>query len=74
MVGERAQGEERFLVSRLSAKMAPAHGREQRYAVVRSPYRSIPACSFFSLFLLSARIVCARRNTVDDSGLPLCLE
>jgi hypothetical protein len=28
----------------------------------------------FPCFLLSARIVCARRNTVNDSGLPLCLE
>jgi hypothetical protein len=29
---------------------------------------------YFAYFLLSARIVRARRNAVNDSGLPFCLE
>ena len=29
---------------------------------------------YFPCFLLSAQIVCAGRNTVNDSGLPLCIE
>ncbi len=81
MVGQRAQGEERFLVSRLSAKMSPA----ARQSPLRGWSVGGPFCALhlqanssifvhFPCFLLSARIVCARRNTVNDSGLPLCLE
>lgn len=81
MVGQRAQGEEGFLVSRIV-------GENVTRGTVAAASRlecGGPFCALhlqanssifvhFPCFLLSARIVCARRNTVNDRGLPLCLE